>query len=410
MLSDVDVDNLIQPFVDRQHEIEQYVINLIAKHIKEIGEVLPSDVHRLERLYKSGSNVQEINDQIIKLTGLQLIELKTLIKVVAMDCYIDARPYYDYRHKAFIPFKQNKGLQRLISAIDRQTNSSFRNLSDSRAIGFVIRDLKYPGRKKFYNIDDAYKSIIDEAVQATAQGVVDYNSAMRRTLKQLNESGLKRIEWESGYTQRVDTAVRRNVLDAVRWINQKTHEFLGKEIGADGYEITAHHAPAPDHAPWQGHILTDKEYKKLQDHKAFQDVDKENFPAQQRILGQYNCKHLAYPIIIGVSKPKYTKKELQDILDENERGITLPNGKHLTLYEATQYQNQLALKVRKAKDGQIMARNAGDMELAKEYQIKVNQYTKEYNAFNKIAKEQEPKWADRKDKLTVSGYQKIATI
>ena len=410
MLSDVDVDNLIQPFVDRQHDIEQYVINLIAQHIKEIGEVLPSDVHRLERLYKSGSNVREINEQIAKMTGLQLKELKQLIKVVAADCYIDAKPYYDYRHIPYIPFAQNKGLQTLINALDRQTNSSFRNLANSRAIGFVIRDLKHPAKKKFYNIDEAYKSVIDEAVQATSQRVTDYHTAMRRTLKQLNESGLKRLEWESGYTQRADTAVKRNILDGVRGINQKIHEWLAKKIQANGYEITAHHAPAPDHAPWQGHILKEKDYDKLQSNKPFKDVKGNKFPAQKRILGQYNCKHFAYPIIIGVSKPKYSDEELQKILEDNEKGITLPNGRHLTLYEATQYQNQLALKVRKAKDGQIMAKNAGDIQLAKEYQIDVNKYTKDYKTFNKIAKEQEPTWTDRDDKLTVSGYKKISTI
>ena len=407
MLSEIDVENLIQPFADRQKAIEDYIINLIAERVREIGKMLPSDIYKLERLLKTGSDVKDINKQLARLTGLQESEIKKLIKTVAADSYADAKPFYDYRHKPYIPLMQNEPLARVIEAVGLQTIAEYKNLADSRMIGFVIRDLKHPGKFKFHNIAQTYKTVLDEAIQAAQSGVIDYNTAMRRTLKQLNNSGLKKVYWESGYRQRLDTAVRRNILDGIRQINQKVHEILGRQFGSNGYEITAHYNPAPDHAPWQGHILREKEYLKLQDHRAFKDVDGQRFPAQERILGQYNCKHFAYPIIIGVSKPKYTKKQLQDILDENEKGATI-GGKHYTGYELTQRQNELALKVRQAKDGQVMARNAGDIDLAKQYQATVNKYTKMYDAFNKQVLSQIPSWSARKDKLTVSGYKRIA--
>ena len=52
MLSNIDIDNLIQPFVDRQKMIEVYIVNLIAKRVKQIGRLLPSDIYKLERLQK----------------------------------------------------------------------------------------------------------------------------------------------------------------------------------------------------------------------------------------------------------------------------------------------------------------------------------------------------------------------
>lgn len=407
MLSEIDVENLIQPFADRQKVIETFIINLIAKRVRQIGTMLPSDIYRLERLLKTGSDVREINKALARLTGLQESQIKQVIKEVAADSYKDAKPYYDYRHKSFVPLMQNEPLAKVIEAIGRQTIAAYKNLSNTRMIGFLIRDMKNPNRLRFYNVSQAYRSIIDEAIQAVQSGVTDYNSVMRRTLKQLNNSGLKRMYWDSGYAQRLDSAVKRNILDGVRQVNQEVHKITGEQFGADGYEITAHNLPAPDHAPFQGHMLAKAQYEKLQSSQDFVDVNGKHFHGVERVLCQWNCKHFAYPVILGVSKPKYTEKQLQQILDNNEQGATI-GGKHYTGYELTQKQNEIALKVRQMKDGQVMAVNAGDMELAKQYQAKVNQWTKRYSAFNKKVFQQMPNWSARKDKLTVSGYKRIS--
>ena len=183
MLSDLDIDNLIQPFENRQKAIEDYVIKVIAERVNEIGKMLPSDIHKLERLYRTGSDVKTINKMIAKLTGLQEKDIKRLIKEVAQDVYIDAKPYYDYRQIPQLPLSQNSALQTVISAISAQTQKEFRNLSNTKMIGFMIRDRKHPNRIKFYNVEETYKTIVDEAIQAVQSGVIDYGTAMRRTLQ-----------------------------------------------------------------------------------------------------------------------------------------------------------------------------------------------------------------------------------
>lgn len=408
MLSNIDIDNLIQPFVDRQKMIEVYIVNLIAKRVKQIGRLLPSDIYKLERLYQMGADVKSINRMIAQVSGLQEKEIKKLIRYVAADAYAEAKPYYDYRQLSYIPIAENIALQKIIYAVSEQTQKSFKNLSNSTMIGFTLRDLRNPKKTKFYNAEQTYKTIIDEAVQAAQSGVIDYNTAIRRTMKQLGSSGLKTVTYESGYKQRMDTAVIRNILDGIRQINQKVMDFVGRQFGSNGYELTAHYNPAPDHAPFQGHIFTARQYARLQANKRFKDINGKRFPAQKRIIGQWNCKHFAYPIVLDGVVPTYTQEQLDKILEDNNRGMTLPNGKHLTGYEATQHQNKLALEVRKAKEAQMIAEQAGDEELAKQLQAKVNQKTKEYNAFNKLAKEQ-MNLSPRKDKLTVAGYKKIST-
>ena len=116
----------------------------------------------------------------------------------------------------------------------------------------------------------------------------------------------------------------------------------------------------------------------------------------------WNCRHVAMSIVIGVMQPNYTDEQLQDILDKNEEGYTFPDGRHLTMYECTQEQRRMETEIRYAKDGQMTAMAAGNMELAKEYQAEVNRLTKEYRAFSKACG-----LSPKLEKIRVEGYEKI---
>ena len=388
MLNDDAIDKLIQPIVNRQEFINMYVIKMIAKRIKEIGTLLPSDVYKLQRLLKSGADVKEINKVLAQLTDLQVREIKKLIKQVALESYKDAEPYYNYKKKPYIPFDENKELQRVVKAIANQTAEEYVNLSKAQA--FMIRDLKNPKVLKPTSISKTYYSVIDEAVQASQSGVIDYNTAMKRTIKQLVNSGIRRVDYdpESGrrYTQRLDTAVRRNLLDGVRAINQGVQDEVGKQFGADGKELSVHLNSAPDHEPIQGHQFTNEEYDKLQNNLPFKDVDGKSFEPIERAIGIWNCRHFAFSIIIGVNKPIYTKEQLDEMIKKNKEGYTLPNGKHLSLYECTQHQRQLETEIRYAKESQMAFKEAGNMKEATIQDKKVKDLLSEYVLFSQSCK------------------------
>lgn len=404
MLSEEALEKLLEPFLLRQEHINNYVIQQIAKRIREIGTMSVSDSYKLERLMKTGADVREINKELARLTGLQEAEIKKIIKTVAKSAYHDTRRFFDYRRLSFIPFELNIPLQRRIKAIERVTLGTYKNLSNSKAIGFVFRDLKHPGIKKFQNIEETYQSVVDEAIQATQSGVIDYGTAMRRTLNELNESGVRALNWESGYTQRVDTAVKRNILDGIRAINQGVQDVTGEQFGADGKEITVHECPAPDHELIQGHQFSNEEWEKLQSGYDFQDIHGQHFAGIPRAIGTCNCRHFAYSIVIGVSKPVYTAKQLQQIIDRNHDGYTLPNGKHLTLYECTQKQRAMETQTRREKEKQMTAQVAGDKSTARKIQAKVSQLVKSYKAFSSACG-----LSPKTGNLSVSGYKKIST-
>lgn len=399
MLNDSQIETLIKPFVDRQISLESYIINTIANRVGEIGTLSKTDVYRLQQLYKTGSSAKAITKEISSVMGIQEKATKKMIKDVAVKTYIDAKPFYDFRHKEQIPFEKNTRLQRSINAIGKQTADTFKNLSNSKATGFYIRDAKNTSRLKFQTLPETYQSVIDEAVQSVQTGVLDFDTAMRRTMKQLIDSGFRRAYWDSGYTRRLDSIVRMNILGGIRQINQQVQLQIADEIKADGVELSAHSFSAPDHEPIQGHIFTMENFEKMQNEFDFEDIQHHKFPSMRRPIGEWNCKHFIMSIIIAEHKPTWTLQELAELKQDNKKGFTLSNGKHLSMYECTQVQRRYETDIRYAKEGYIMAKEAKNEKLMAEYETKIHKLNREYNQFSKDCGLRK-----QKNRASVSGF------
>lgn len=387
MLSDETIDNLVQPIVDRQVYINNYVIKLIAQRIKQIGALLPSDAYQLGQMLKQGGDVKKIVKLLADNTNLQVKQIRTLIRDVAKDAYADVKPYYDYREQPYIKFEDNEQLQKVVNAIANQTAETYVNLS--KATAFMIRS---GSTLKPTSIAKTYYSVIDKAVQAVQGGIEDYNSVMRKVISQLVESGIRKVSYdsESGrrYTQRLDTAVRRNLIDGVRAINQGVQEEVGKQFNADGKELSVHLDSAPDHEPIQGLQFTNEEYAKLNNNEPFTSYAAEGQTAKKfkpikRAIGTWNCRHFAFSVILGVMKPNYSDKQLNQMRQENAKGHTFKNGKHLTKYQCTQYMRNIETRLRYAKEGQMAFKASGDMKMATKFQRKINNGLLEYQRFCK---------------------------
>lgn len=385
MLSDKIIDEWVQRIENRQSDINLEILVLIAKRIREFRTVKPSDVYALERMLKTGADVRAINRKLAELAAIQESDIKQLIRAIAASAYIDTKPYFDYRQRPFIPFEENKPLQRVVRSIANTTAGRCRNLSNSTA--FMLRDPRNPKILKSTTLSNAYQQVVDKAIQVTQSGVVDYTTAMKQTVQDLVESGIRVAEYtsESGKKtyQSIEAAVRRNVLDGVRAINQGVQDIVGQQFGADGKEVTVHAYPAPDHEYIQGHMFSDEEFEKLQNDQAFEDVKGKRYRAVKRAIGQWNCRHFTFSIIVGFSTPVHTEEELQKIIDANHKGYTDSKGRHRTMYECTQHQREFERKIRKNKQGVITAQEAGDTQLAKQYQAKVNELNREYKMFSK---------------------------
>ena len=125
MLSENAIDNLVSFVVNRQESINTYVLSSIAWKIREIGALSSSDINRMKLLVTAGTDIRKMNAELARLSNLQVKDIKSLIKTVAIDTHLDAKPLYDYRHKSFIPYAKNQKLQGIVTAIGNTTAQSY---------------------------------------------------------------------------------------------------------------------------------------------------------------------------------------------------------------------------------------------------------------------------------------------
>ena len=393
------IDNLSTPLIERQERINTYVLTKIATRIKDIGMLLPSDLHSLEQLVRTGSDIQQIEAYLAQQTAIEAAQIESMIDSVGAISYNQSLENFTARNLQTIPYSENTRVKQVAETIAKQTADTYRNIANTTA--FVKRD-KITGQQVVTPVAKAYREIVDDAIQANANGLIDYNTVIRGALEELMDSGLRRVDYPSGYTQRLDTAVRRNILDGVRAVNQGVQDEVGKQFGADGVEIMVHANSAPDHEPVQGHQFTNEEFKKLQNGENFEDLQKRKFIGFDRAIGMWNCRHFTFSIICGVTKPNYTDEQLEKFKEENQEGYTFPDGRHFTMYECTQHQRKLELKVRRLKEKQIVTKTAGNIDLALQYQAQIKQIINEYGSFSQACG-----LKPRYDKMRVLGYKEI---
>ena len=391
MKDDKKLELLLERFYNRFNQYNTKVLEKLGESIKKFDGVSPSVAHQIAQELKYGTDINDLMVELSKLSGKSIKDIEEAFDLVAEENVAFAEVYAKAKNMEFVNYKDNEQLKRLVKGIAGETNATFKNLSKTRAIGFVLKD-EY-GKKTFKNLKDIYIDLIDEAVFNVETGVTDYQSAMRGVMNQLADSGVKvheeKVGYPSGYNRRIDSSVRQNVLTGVRQVNLQVQKQVGRQYGADGIEISAHSPCAEDHIFLQGKQYSNAEFKKLN-------------ASLERPIGEYNCRHFVFSIVLGVNQPSYSDKMLNQMNRESQSIIEY-EGKKYTSYEATQVQRKLETAIRKEKDRQIIARASGDKDGVGMAQKNITSLTYKYNDFSKKAG-----LDTYKNRLTVSGYRRIS--
>lgn len=413
MLSEDVIEKLGERLTLRIDEANEYILNKIAESVKRIGSLSFSEAQQLAQILKTGGDYNKIVKKLAETTNLNINDIKKILTEVAKEYHEFVKPFYEFRQVPFIPFEENDLLKKEVEAIRIITEETYKNISRTSGLGYLIKD-RNKKNIVFRSIDYVYNEVIDRAVMSIAQGKATFDEEMYRIMKDIGKSGLRYIEYESGNIRRLDSAVRMNLLDGIRDLNNKMQLQFGEEFDADGVEISVHAFPASDHAKTQGRQFSLEEYDKLQETgkattydgiKVNMHLKKKKDGAEYdtfRPISQYNCYHKIFPIVLGVSEPLYSNEELKKILEENAKGFDVDGKHYRTKYEGTQMQRQLETRIREEKDKQILAKKSGNRKLAEESQKRINQLTDKYNEFSKKAG-----LPTKKDRLRVSEYRAI---
>ena len=378
MLTDEQITEALSLIDSRYQKVTEKYLQKVGHTINKIGHLNQSSINLLIQLRRMGVDMRTINRELRKVTNLTKKDLKALYRKAAQEANTDAR--FSYITKGVQP--DNVRWEALVESIWRQTAGTMENLSKTTVA------------------EESYRAIIDEAVQAVSMGVTDYNSAIRESIKRVGSAGMQ-VQYESGARKRLDSAVRMNVLDGVRQVQQKAQELIGEEIGADGVDITAHPMSAPDHEPVQGRRFDLTNFQLMQSGRPFEDVDGKRYKAFTRPITQWHCRHLVYYILIGISKRMYTNDQLEEWEQKNNEGCII-DGQHYTKYEATQLMRKIELQIRRQKDTAILAKASGDDALRRECQSNITRLTMKYKNAAEAAG-----LKTRFDKTRVEGYEPL---
>ena len=403
MLSQEVEERLAEHLIDRIEDTNSHILKKIGQTIKYMSTLTPSQAYQIQQILKFGGTYEEIAKELAKVSGKNVQDIYKIFEQVAKDNKEFAKQFYKYRNIDYIPYSKDIALQNQVNSIARLTAETYLNIANTRGIGFLFRNQN--GQMYFKDIQQAYYEIIDRGILAISQGKETFQTEMRRIIKDVGGNGV--VIYESGRTRRLDSAVRMNILDGIRQVSNETAQRFAQEYNADGIEISVHSNPAIDHADVQGRQFSNEEYKKLSDGEVAKDykgISRQlghSKNGSYRHISEYNCYHKIFPIVLGVSKPEYTDKQLKEIQEKNEQGFEF-EGKHYSNYEGTQLQRKIETEIRKAKDTQILARASGDNELVQESQARISLLTKKYN---KLC--QESGLQPKKIRMQVSGYKRI---
>ena len=392
MQDDTKLNKILERFYQRYNQYNSKVLKRLGEAIRKFDGLTPTQAHELAQELKYSTEIDQLLNDLSSISGKSIKEMDELLDKVAEENVEFAETYYKVKGKKYIPYEDNVQLKRYVETIKKNTNDTFKNLSKTTNIGFTLKDDK--GNTVFKPFKKAYRDLIDEAVNNVSMGVDNYQNAMRSTIKQLADSGIKIHEesttYPSGYNRRIDTSVRQNVLTGIRSVNIGIQDMIGKELGANGVEISAHSPCALDHLPYQGRQFSKKEFEKINS-------------SLERPIGDmgYNCGHFIFSIILGVNLPSYSKKQLNKLNNETLREFEY-DGKKYNSYTASQTQRQLETEIRKQKDRQIIARASNDTQAIQQAQSKITQLTNKYKDFSNKAN-----LGTYMERLSVSGYKRV---
>lgn len=403
MLNERQINFLPERVVERLRQSNTEYLENIGNVIKKIGELRPTDVHQLQQMYNYGADLQKVMLKLAEVSEKNIQDIYDMFDIVAMENYNYAKPFYKAKAMQFIPYSENEDLKQYVKSIAKQTVDEYVNLTQHTAFAIFDKDGKSIAPLFANNIDkvatslsDTYTKVIDYAVSKVQLGEESYQSAMRKVIKSLANSGIKTVDYATGYKRRVESAVRQNILWGVKQCNQNVADYVGEQFGADGYEISYHSNPRPEHADMGGKQFAIGEARTIKG-VYYPSFEKEAAP----LLDDYGCLHFKFSILLGISRPTYDKEQLEELKANDSIKFEF-EGKEYTKYEAEQLQKKIESAVKHKKDLANIAKASGDDVLRREVQYEINLLTSKYAKLSEVSG-----LPTRMERMQVAGFRNV---
>ena len=302
------------------NQLELEIIQEIAERISNVGyanTVVKNDA-------KIAQEMGIMYQDVIRLVAEYNETTENKIKEIFEETGIKSLKYDDKIYKLAglktIPLRQSANMWQILEATAIKTNNNLSNL---------VMTTAETSQTTFYNA-------MNKAYMEVSTGVKSYTQSIIDTIKEISHQGAN-ITYPSGRKLSLESAVRMNIVTGINQTCGKLQLMRAEELEWDLMELTAHIGARPEHAVWQGKIVS---RSGKEGYLSLSDIGYGEVTGFKGV----NCRHDWRPYYEGSTRT-YTDKELKEM---SNKTVTY-NGKEIPYYEATQIQRKMERQIRQNK-------------------------------------------------------------
>lgn len=368
MFTPTEIEALPSAMEQLYRSLQLNIMSDLTERLKANGEEITSAADwQINRLYELGVSKDEIDSLIQSTLDVSNDEIDRIYDEVVKSGYARNEELYTSKGKEYIPYAENKQLQQLVKAVKNQTKSEYRNITGS--LGFAVRNAD--NTLSFTPLADFYQRTLDYGLMQIASGAVDYNTVLKKAVKAMTDSGLRTVDYASGWSNRVDVAARRALMTGFNQVVAKVNEDNAEQLGTEYFEVSYHRGARPTHQVWQGRVYSKKELETVC-----------GLGTVTGLCGA-NCYHSYSPFIKDIDTTTYSEEEL-DRMNEEENTPKEYNGRQYTAYEAQQRQRQLETAMRADRQKiELLTQGGADDDTITGAKVRYFQRQDEYVKFSK---------------------------
>lgn len=319
-----------EPSADRiialYQQLEDDILSAVIRRILKMGYVSEASKHQLEVLQAAGLLYDDIVQLIADRTDACTAQVKALFEDAGVQTVAIDNSLHEAAGALPIDIRQDSSTRQVLEAGYKKTLGTMQNLVSTTAT----------------QTQTAFIQTCDRIYMQVSSGAFSYQEAIMNALRALADTGAE-VVYPTKHKDRMDVAVRRCVLTGVSQTAAAVSLRQAEDAGCYLMEITAHSGARPDHAKWQGQLvtITGKDAGKIIDGLRVFTLSEIGYGSGEGFKG-WNCRHNWHAYYPGFSTPNYTQEELKKL---DEPCISY-NGKLYTEYEVSQMQRAQERRVR----------------------------------------------------------------
>lgn len=304
-------------------ELQESILRDIVRRIMNTDfEVSDMTAWQAEKLQQAGMVFDDILKEVAKSTGKTKAEIKAAFDDAKTEAFNYDDEVLEAEHIPPTEFKTlSPKMKRMYKAALAKTCTEAINLTKTTATTSM----------------SAYISACDLAHMQITSGAFTYQTAIKNAVISAAKQGCTVI-YPSGHKSSLNAAIRRAVLTGVNQTSGKVQEMRADEYQIDLMEISAHAGARPEHAQWQGKIVS------RSGRKGYLSLDDIGYGEVTGFMGA-NCRHDWHMYFEGASKPAYTRKQLNELKNAE---VTY-NGETMPMWKGIQKQRAMEYNVRQSK-------------------------------------------------------------